>query len=176
MPKAAVCNGDPTTTRGVIIAHSSTIFDENRRVALHGDYATCGNCKGSYQIYGSGEGMSELGRKVVVEGDLVMCPCQKNRVLRGSNPGIFLQSSSGTSTASSATPEQAPHTLAAAQRYDQQVQLVDEATGKPLARTRYRLTGDAGTFDGRTDNNGMTDRVASDSPGTMTLEIFGEGV
>ncbi len=38
--------------------------------------------------------MSELGRDVVVDGDPVLCPCGKNRVVIGANPGIFLNSSS----------------------------------------------------------------------------------
>src|ERR1700761_1292026 len=90
MRKAAVRHGDPTTTRGFVMAYSSTIHDCGKKVALSGDEATCGNCKGMYKIFGTGKGMSEKGRDVVVEGDLVLCPCQKNRVMVGSNPGVFL--------------------------------------------------------------------------------------
>ena len=49
MRKAAVRNGDPTTTRGLVIAQASTIFDEGKHVALSGDEATCGNCKGRWR-------------------------------------------------------------------------------------------------------------------------------
>lgn len=90
MRKAAVRHGDPTTTRGLLMAYSSTIHDDGQKVALSGDEATCGNCKGTYKILGTGKGMSEKGRDLVVEGDLVLCPCKKNRVVVGSNPGIFL--------------------------------------------------------------------------------------
>jgi uncharacterized Zn-binding protein involved in type VI secretion len=104
MRKAAVRHGDPTTTRGFVIAVTSTIFDNRKQVALSGDEATCGNCKGAWKIYGTGKGMSEKGRDVVVDGDLVLCPCKKNKVLVGSNPGIFLQSSTGSeSTSNSCT-------------------------------------------------------------------------
>jgi hypothetical protein len=91
MHKAAVRHGDPTTTRGFVIAYSSTMFDNGRQVALSGDEATCGECEGAYKIYGTGVGMSEQNRSVVVEGDRVLCPCGKNRVMVGANPGIFLE-------------------------------------------------------------------------------------
>lgn len=91
MRKAAVRHGDPTTTRGCVIAYSSTIFDGGRQVALSGDEATCGTCKGAFKIFGTGDSMTEKTRSVVVEGDRVLCPCGKNRVIVGSNPGIFLE-------------------------------------------------------------------------------------
>ncbi len=175
MTKALIRDGDPTTTRGIVLAHSSTIIDGGKKVALHGDHATCGNCEGSFPIYGTGKGISENGRDAVVEGDPVMCPCKKNRVL-SSNSSMFLHPDSGTSSALGNTPASAANPFAAAQRYDQQIQLFDEASGKPLAQVRYRITGDAGTFEGRTNEMGMTQRVASDAEDTMTLEIFGEGI
>src|SRR5271156_2086059 len=103
MRKAAVRHGDPTTTRGFVIAYSSTIHDDGKKVALSGDEATCGNCKGVFKIFGTGQGMSEKGRVVVVDGDQVLCPCKKNRVIAGSNPGIFLNITDEAATASSAT-------------------------------------------------------------------------
>ncbi|WP_082508434.1 PAAR domain-containing protein [Burkholderia sp. Leaf177] len=92
MRKAAVRHGDPTTTRGFVIAYSSTMHDNGRKLALHGDEATCGNCKGSFKIFGSGKGMSEKGRDVVVDGDLVLCPCEKNRAIASADAGVFLHS------------------------------------------------------------------------------------
>jgi hypothetical protein len=97
MRKAAVRNGDPTTTGGRVIAFESTIYDKNReRVALDGEKATCRNCEGAYGIVGTGKGIINRARNVVVDGDVVLCPCGKNRVLVGSNPGIFLETRAGT--------------------------------------------------------------------------------
>ncbi|CAN0624507.1 conserved protein of unknown function [Burkholderia multivorans] len=130
MRKGAVRNGDPTTTRGLVIAHSSTIYDDGRHVALSGDEATCGNCSGAYKIVGTGKGIYEKGRAVVVDGDAVLCPCRKNRVIVGRNPGIFLESSrSVTST------DNKPAAHAAAEvalgSFDGYFQLVDQ-NGQPL--------------------------------------------
>ncbi|SAL67967.1 hypothetical protein AWB69_07910 [Caballeronia udeis] len=90
MRRAAVRHGDPTTTRGFVMAYSSTFHDDGRKIALSGDEATCGNCKGAFKIYGTGKGISEKGRDAVLDGDPVLCPCGKNRVIVGDNPGIFL--------------------------------------------------------------------------------------
>ncbi|MFL9905521.1 PAAR domain-containing protein [Paraburkholderia sp. RL17-337-BIB-A] len=108
MRKAAVRHGDPTTTRGFVIAYSSTIHDDGKKVALSGDEATCENCKGTFKIFGTGKGMSEKGRDVVVEGDLVLCPCKKNRVIVGSDP-VFFSPSLTVRRVRAALPPQHPH-------------------------------------------------------------------
>ncbi|MFD1557412.1 PAAR domain-containing protein [Paraburkholderia silviterrae] len=90
MRKAVVRHGDPTTTGGLVVAQSSKRFDNGKIVALDGDEATCGDCSGIFKILGTGKGMDEKNRCAVVEQDLVLCPCGKNRVLVGKNPGIFI--------------------------------------------------------------------------------------
>ncbi len=102
MRKAAVRDGDPTTTRGFVIGTSTRINEGGKKVALDGDEATCGNCKGLHKIIGTGRGISDKGRKVVVDGDSVLCPCKKNRVIVGSNPRIYLTTNNGSAVASSA--------------------------------------------------------------------------
>ncbi|MCA3183608.1 MULTISPECIES: PAAR domain-containing protein [unclassified Cupriavidus] len=174
MRKAAVRHGDPTTTGGIVLALSSTIFDDGKRVALSGDGATCGQCDGTYRIFGTGKGMSEQGRDVAIDGDFVLCPCGKNRVMVGAAPGIFLQvGDPPDSPAAMAEPSKTvAHPPAP---FDQRVQIFDELSGQPLAGVRYRLSGDVPTLEGITDESGMTERVAADHAATITVEIFGEG-
>lgn len=102
MRKAAVRHGDPTTTRGFVTAYSSTIHDGGKKIALSGDEATCGNCKGLFKMFGTGKGISEKARPIVVDGDLVLCPCGKNRVIVGGNPRIFVHTNEGSAIASGA--------------------------------------------------------------------------
>ncbi|MDN7426119.1 PAAR domain-containing protein [Burkholderia sp. AU45388] len=172
MRKAAVRDNDPTTTRGFVIAISSTIYDKGKRVALSGDKATCGNCEGTFEIAGSGQGMSEIGRNVVVDGDRVTCPCMKNRVVAGRNPGIFLKSSGNAPLAESspfhrcpAPPEPAVH--------DEQIRLIDRFSGWPLADIRYRITDSSGRLvEGRTDEKGLTCRVETSGQDVIDIEIY----
>ncbi|MGT2475568.1 PAAR domain-containing protein [Paraburkholderia terrae] len=164
MRKAAVRHGDPTTTRGFVMAYSSTIHDDGKKVALSGDEATCGNCKGMYKIFGTGKGMSEKGRDVVVEGDLVLCPCQKNRVMVGSNPGVFLtitENSVPASNAASAAQSGAASGTSVA-TYDEQVRAAAprvELDGYPY----FIETADGRTHAGRIDASGYLPRMYTDS-------------
>ena len=57
MSRRAVRNGDPTTTGGVVIAVTSTMFNHGKQVALDGDKATRGNCEGAFPIVGGAHRM-----------------------------------------------------------------------------------------------------------------------
>lgn len=73
MASHAVRHGDSTTTRGVVVAYSLTSHVDGKKLALSGDQATCGNGKGAYKIFGTGQGMSERGRVVDVAMATAFC-------------------------------------------------------------------------------------------------------
>jgi|GEM_PF-637234 len=167
--KAAARHGDTTTTRGVVLAFSSTIHDDGKKVALSGDEATCGNCEGIYKIFGTGRGMSEKGRDVVIDGDLVLCPCNKNRVIVGSNPGIFLETTQGRGVASNAgeTVVSAP-ALLSIDTFDEQVRAV--APGVVLDGYPYFVeTADGRTFSGRMGASDLLSRISTDEANYYTV-------
>ncbi|MCA8491566.1 PAAR domain-containing protein [Burkholderia arboris] len=87
MSKAVVCDGDPTTTGGRVIATASSMCDGDRRIALDHEMATCTKCPGEHPIQGSGTDMQENGRSSVLDGDLVLCPCGANHVKASSGSG-----------------------------------------------------------------------------------------
>ncbi|BCF99735.1 hypothetical protein PPGU19_043040 [Paraburkholderia sp. PGU19] len=169
MHKAAARHGDTTTTRGVVLAFSSTIHDDGKKVALSGDEATCGNCEGIYKIFGTGRGMSEKGRDVVIDGDLVLCPCKRNRVIVGSNPGIFLETTQGRAVAGNAgeTVVCAP-ALLSIDTFDEQVRAV--APDIVLDGYPYSVeTADGQTFSGRMGASGLLSRVNTDEADYYTV-------
>lgn len=148
MHKAAIRHGDPTTTRGIVFAYSSTIYDDGKHVALSGDEATCGNCDGTFKIFGTGKGISEKGRNVVVEGDLVLCPCKMNRVLVGRNPGIFLETRSDDASAAShaAAPSAALMSDASEEDIEHFFEIVDAISGKPVEGMNYKVLSNGRTL------------------------------
>jgi uncharacterized Zn-binding protein involved in type VI secretion len=97
MCKASVCHGDSTTTGGKVFATASTMFDADRRIALDGEMATCGNCPGEHPTQGTGADMDENGRASVLDNDPVQCPCGKNYAKARSDAGFDELKSSGTS-------------------------------------------------------------------------------
>ncbi|VWD06524.1 PAAR repeat-containing protein [Burkholderia lata] len=168
--KAVVRNGDPTTTRGHVIAHSSTMFDHGKHIALSEDRASCGICEGHFSIVGTGKGISEGGRNAVVDGDSVSCPCGKNHVMAGSDSSIFLERHSGYNR----TPFSSREPSATNSAYDEQFRLLDQSTGHPLKNVRYRITSDSApdsVITGTTDMEGRTQRVSLASHGKLHLDI-----
>lgn len=91
MHRSMVRHGDPTTTGGLVFAFVSTMFDDGKRIALHGEEATCGNCKGAFKIFGSGTDCTEDGRATVLHGDPVLCPCGRNKVIAGGDAGCHVE-------------------------------------------------------------------------------------
>jgi hypothetical protein len=144
MRKAAIRDGDPTTTGGFVIASSTSIRDKGgKKVAMDGDEATCGNCNGTHKIFGTGKGLFKKGRNVVVEDDQVLCPCGKNRVMVGDNPGIFLKTafdsstSVGTKTGGASGASSAVH-----DELEHYFEIVDATTGAPIEGMTYKLLSD----------------------------------
>jgi uncharacterized Zn-binding protein involved in type VI secretion len=160
--------GDPTTTGGKVLAVRANIHDEGKKVALHGEHATCGNCEGSWPMFGTGEGMSDHGMQVVIQGDRVLCPCGKNRVIAGEDVGCFIHKHSGASNAAATdSSREAAH----AAQYDEQFTLLDEAR-HPLANARYRIVTDSGQiFTGTTNAAGQTRRILTQGASTLRLQL-----
>lgn len=169
MSLALVRHGDPTTTRGFVIAYSSTMHDDGKKIALFGDTATCGNCKGEYPICGTGTGMSEAGRDVVVHGDKVLCPCGKNRVIAGSDAGCFLEKEAEAFSVSSTRAPVAGENPSVSWTYDERV--------RALSQTRTELDGypycietqDGRTYSGRLGVDGSLPRVSTVEPGEYSV-------
>jgi uncharacterized Zn-binding protein involved in type VI secretion len=161
-------HGDETTTRGKVVALTATIYDDGRTIALHGDQATCGNCRGLWNIVGTGEGMGEKGRVAVINGDHVLCPCGKNRVIAGPDAGMFVHLDGG------AAKKAAPESTGASDEflcYDEQFALRD-ATGVALADTCYTVRLPSGELThGTTDTQGRTARYSTDGAQPLTVYL-----
>lgn len=169
MRKAAVRDGDATTTGGRVIGSSTGYTDHGKKLALDGDVATCSNCKGTHRIFGTGKGISDKGRNVVVDDDSVLCPCGKNRVIVGSNPGYFLNSDVGSPSASNAAAaiESASSSLVTG-TVDERVHA--SALGVALKDYPYFIkTADGRTSYGRTDADGNLPRIETQEANDYTV-------
>jgi len=176
MRKAAVRHGDPTTTGGFVMAYSSTIHDDGKKVALSGDEATCGNCKGVFKMFGTGHGMSEMTRVVVVDGDQVLCPCQKNRVLVGDSPGIFLtisENSAGAINAASANSVAAavaPSQIADETKHTRWCLVLDRDTGESLVNREFVANIGGVRQLGKTDGQGYA-KIETDGEQPFDIHV-----
>jgi len=102
MRKALICEGDRTTTGGIVLKGSAHgMKDDGRTFALYGDGATCGKCEGIFRIFGTATERRYDGRPGVIAGDRVLCPCGQNRVMASPNAGCFYEDSGGVGAAAS---------------------------------------------------------------------------
>lgn len=157
MRRTAVRNGDRTTTGGFVIAVSSTIFDNGKHVAIDGDEATCGNCKGAFRIIGSAKRMSCHGRKIVLNGDPVLCPCGRNNVIAGDDSMIFYEEDN-TSTSLAASIDAQPPPPTVPPRFDEKIKCTARAS--TLAGYPYYVeTADGRTYSGRINDSDSLPRI-----------------
>lgn len=175
MSRRAIRNGDATTTGGIVIAGTASIFVNNKHIALDGDKATCGNCEGIFPIAGSAVSVVGSGRAVAVEGDAVLCPCGQNLLVAGNDCTFFIGGDGGHSSANPFTGYSAfaPTRHAPASGiHDEQYVLREADSGRPLANIRYRIRLSSGKiFTGVTDATGHTQRVTSAYAESIKFEI-----
>ncbi|WP_341316677.1 PAAR domain-containing protein [Paraburkholderia sp. IMGN_8] len=171
MRRSMVRYGDPTTTGGRVFALASTMFDDGKRIALHGEEATCGNCKGTFKIFGSGTECTDNGRATVLHGDPVMCPCGKNKVIAGSDAGCHVESGGLSSARRTSDASTASVSSFVAAAYDDHFILRDR-DGRALAYSAYAVQREAGNFEyGDTDASGHT-HLLSSVVNAESIEIF----
>lgn len=160
MSKDLVCDGDQTTTGGRVFALVATMFDNNRRIALHGEEASCPECKGMFKIFGTGTDISEGGRATVLDGDLVLCPCGNNRVMAASNAGCSGEMSNNAAVAMNAlSVDSVEFKSRMGGIYDEQVRIVDEH-GQPIRNSPYYIKDSSGrVYQGVSNEQGLCPRV-----------------
>ena len=179
-------HGDTTTTRGVVIAVASRMFDKGRRLALNGEEATCGTCKGAFEIVGTATHVRDRGRALVQHGDQVMCPCGKNRVMADSNMHYHNEGSAarplatpvGSAAAIGAAVGAigfAPSTdLSGPQTHALSFRFTDSATGAPLAGQPVLITADGQSIHHVTDAQGCTALVyTGNAPRRVECVVLG---
>ncbi|SDQ21738.1 Zn-binding Pro-Ala-Ala-Arg (PAAR) domain-containing protein, incolved in TypeVI secretion [Paraburkholderia fungorum] len=171
MHRAMIRHGDPTTTGGFVMAFSSTTFDDGRRIALHGDEATCGICQGVFKIFGSGTDATENGRATVLHGDPVICPCGKNKVFVVSDPGCHVEIETGVARPGGAASAARSAMAAGASiaRYDEQVCPAIQGEGALNGYPYFIETTDGRMFLGRIEGSGPLPRIETDIADTYTV-------
>ncbi|SED99955.1 PAAR domain-containing protein [Paraburkholderia caballeronis] len=163
-----VRDSDATTTGGRVIALKAMIHDKGKKLALDGEHATCGNCKGSWPMHGTGDKMRNRGTRVVLDNDPVLCPCGKNRVIAASDAKCFVHKNTNTEHS---TVAKSPSRVEQTAPYDEQFTLVDDAR-RPLAAVRYRIVVDGErVITGTTNAGGQTERVITRSASSLKLQV-----
>ncbi|WP_322049931.1 PAAR domain-containing protein [Paraburkholderia bannensis] len=155
-------DGDRTSTGGEVIGRSGMYDERGKMYARKGNKATCGTCKGAWEIYGTANDWMDDGYPMVKDGDRVICPCGENVVLAGGGSNAFYSKSKDEVAAAPSTKNP---------NYDQKYTLKN-GDGKPLANVHYRASiGGSVVASGVTDSNGCTERIRTVHSRRLTLEV-----
>lgn len=155
-----VRHGDSTTTGGRVLAFDSSMFEDGRRIALSGENATCGVCKGAFSILGSGTDCTDNDRATVLHDDQVLCPCGGNRVI-ASDTGCRVDRTDALAISLAGAVSASEASSGISSSYDDRFILRDH-DGNVLASTAYAVQRATGQFEyGETDANGYTHLLAA---------------
>ncbi|WP_322069889.1 PAAR domain-containing protein [Paraburkholderia bannensis] len=157
-------DGDRTSTGGEVIGRSGMYDERGKMYARKGNKATCGTCKGAWEVYGTANDWMDEGFPMVKDGDRVLCPCGKNFVFAwGGSNALFTEGASEVRTTTAA-----PARRVAA--CDEQFALRD-AKGVALTNTYYTARMASGKMvHGITDTEGRTERHVTD--GEQPIKIY----
>lgn len=184
--------GDPTSHGGTVLEGSLTDICMGKPISYLGHKVYCPLCKGSFPIIEGiltstfyGKGVAVAGMKTACGATLIATQfTDMIEWSRGASQGAPNQIKSQTNSqinspknsnlsAKTAVAEQAAPTTKA---YDQHFLLQDEHTGAVLQNRLYKLHYSGGTIEGRTDAQGLTQKVSADTSETVKIEIFLEGL
>jgi hypothetical protein len=116
----------------------------------------------------TGKGVSDRGVLSVVDGDAVLCPWGKNRVIASMNAGCHLERKTEAATRSAANSRNAAAAPSAGMAFDEQIRSV--ATGAALNGYPYFIAvADGRTSCGRIEADGHLPRIATESADDYTV-------
>jgi uncharacterized Zn-binding protein involved in type VI secretion len=176
MRRYTITLGAPTTSGGKVISASSDARIEGVPIAVEGDLVTCPACNtaGKIQCVGPRIPESWNGKNVALENDLCICRCTVPPKLMPSQT-LRSQVIKDTGRALSDPVSDMAARGAKGQVYTEQFLLVDEYSGKPLARREYAVVRASGKLEfGTSDDAGRTHLLSTTAQAEL-VEIYAQG-
>ncbi|MBW7566318.1 PAAR domain-containing protein [Chromobacterium subtsugae] len=170
MSKPIIRLGDKTDHGGTVLEAFSSPIVFGKPAAGVGHKVSCPKCKGTFVIVEGAANTTFMGKNVAIEGMTTSCGAKLI-----ASQGQATIDVAGGSAGASATAIAAPALAAAstiAQLFDQHF-VVHDKDGKPLANWPYTIELPGGkTINGKTDKDGKTAKVSSDTADTATLHVY----
>jgi uncharacterized Zn-binding protein involved in type VI secretion len=172
---AMIVLGDTTDHGGKVIEASGVTDTHGKRIARVGDKVMCPKKGHGATVIVSGDSTMVIdGQPVAYHG----CKTSCGATLISSQSVTTVEFGSGKRSSSSESNAQTALQSRAADHaihpFDEQIRAVDHMTGMPIADLSYLIRTTAGQiYSGRTDTNGLCERVGTDS--VEELQVwFGE--
>lgn len=177
MVRPLILVGDKTDHGGTVISGAPGSDAGGKAIARVGDKVTCPHKGhgGTTTIVSGDPTLMIDGMPAAREGDKTACGATLiagQRVTTDGNGGGSGSNSNAEATARAAG---AASSSNSDNSYDQHFLVTNEATGEPLVDYPYVITLASGArIEGRTDRDGLTDKVSSAEAETATLEVYEE--
>lgn len=171
-----ICVGDTTTHGGTVLEGFANFEVYGRLASGKGHKVRCPRCKGIFVIIEGAENRTVGGVPLALEGMLTSCGATLIASQRAATAetGSIAATSVAFGAMAGSVPDDQP-LGETAKDYDQEFQVLDEATGEPMANRRYTLTIGGLRFEGTTDHEGKTQRVSAKSGLDAHLDVLPEG-
>ncbi|QVN18276.1 hypothetical protein [Burkholderia pyrrocinia] len=116
--------------------------------------------------------MIEWSRSVVVNGDLVLCPCKRNRVIAGGDASVYLEFAGGAAKSPvSALTQSSAFASNPVEGMNQHFRVIN-SDGTPVVGLPYRLeTSDGQTIIGTTTGDGLSQIVSASDAQRVRLVL-----
>jgi uncharacterized Zn-binding protein involved in type VI secretion len=176
--------GDKTSHGGVVIVASMFSDTQGKGWARVGDMVACPRCKGVFPIAQGDPGLIDDGKSVAYHGCKTACGATliSSQVLTTTVPAGGGGAGNAATNATKGLGAVAASMLAGykdepvdqeAQRFRGRFQLIDQATGKPIAGRQARVTSSSGQeIIDATDDEGFTPWVERDAAESLSFHLI----
>ncbi|AUH53428.1 hypothetical protein CXB49_22920 [Chromobacterium sp. ATCC 53434] len=170
MGKAIIREGDSTSHGGTVLEAFPTLSVYGKNAAGIGHKVSCPKCKGTFVIVEGTSSTIFMGKNVAVEGMKTSC----GATLIASQGQATIDVASGAAgTSPTSIAASALSTASTVPRLFDQHFIIHGMDGKPLADWPYTIELPNGQkINGKTDKEGKTMKVSSDTADTATLHVY----
>jgi uncharacterized Zn-binding protein involved in type VI secretion len=169
--------GDKTTSGGKVLQGIPNVRHDGLEITYIGACVYCPACGTTGYIIQDGAPrlpMNWMGKEPALNGDLCLCKCSSLPTILASQHRAVV-SHDDRAKARQADASNLAASPAAPDSFDERFQLVDAATGAPLAGIAYRALSEGRTLlaSGVCDRDGRTNRISTKRGETIQLQIKG---
>lgn len=164
---------DTTSHGGRVLKCSPRNESDGKAIALLGDMVSCPRCQGIFPIVQVKQlNITFDGRPVATEGDQTACGATLIASQNGTSASPTHGAGRSVGAGRTVISQLAEEATAGSQRG--RFQILDDETGRPIPNHPYTVrSGNGQTIKGKTDENGYTDWLRTDSASSLTFDYDG---
>ena len=162
-----ITEGATTDHGGIVVEGVGTFKIDGKKAHVDGMSHYCPKCKKTVTAIASNHTKKINGKAFVLEGDKTTCGAKFI-----ANQGMAFVGGGNSSIEDPKQTNQLLSNINENYNYGNKFQLIDQLTRKPLCNTGYKLICDGKITEGRTDQQGYTEFISSDTEADVQLFLI----